>query len=102
MKKTDIGLEKFPEDFHAIPGTMFVEPNVKKQYRYYETATFKYNIDVYHDGKRVNTIIAWLDDLDGEIYKLQLQGYTFGFTEQEAILAKQQYERILNNLIKGI
>ena len=26
MKKTDIGLEKFPEDFYAIPGTMFIEP----------------------------------------------------------------------------
>lgn len=26
MKTTDIGFENFPEDFHAIPGTMFIEP----------------------------------------------------------------------------
>lgn len=26
MKTTDIGLERFPEDFHATNGTMFIEP----------------------------------------------------------------------------
>lgn len=30
MKTTDIGFEKFPEDFHTIPGTMFKEHSEMK------------------------------------------------------------------------
>lgn len=28
MKTTDIGFEKFEEDFHAVPGTMFIENTI--------------------------------------------------------------------------
>ena len=72
---------------------------MKKQYRYYETMSFRYVVEIYHDGKRVNTYKVWETELLGEINKLEEQEYTYGFTEKEVETAKYQYERILENKI---
>lgn len=72
---------------------------MKKQYRYYETLSFRYAVEIYHDGERVDTYKRWQDELLDEINKLKEQGYTYGFTEEEVETAKCQYERILKNKI---
>lgn len=73
--------------------------NMRKQYRYCNTATWKYEIDIYHDGKLVENRSVWIDELDDEVDKLEEQGYTYGYTKKEVEEAKQKYESILENLI---
>lgn len=72
---------------------------MKKQYRYYETTSFKYEIVSYHDGYIVNFNEVWLTELNDEIDKLEEQGYTYGFTQKEVDEAKERYERMLENII---
>jgi hypothetical protein len=73
---------------------------MKRQYRYYETATFRYNVELYHDGKLVKTYEVWFgDELSDRIDTLEELGYTYGFTEKEVEEARCHYERLLKNKI---
>lgn len=74
---------------------------MKKQYRYYETTSFKYDIELWHDGSFFNTHEVWVDELDDEITRLEKQGYTYGYTEYEVEQAKLIYERRLENIISS-
>ena len=74
---------------------------MKRQYRYYETKTFRYNIELYHDGKFIESYMVWFgDELDNEIARLEEQGYTYGFTEEEVEEALCQCEKIIKNKIE--
>lgn len=72
---------------------------MKLQYRYYEHLGFKYMIQLYCDGQLVKSYKVYSIDMDDEIEKLEEQGYSYGFTEKEVNKAKEQYERMLNNII---
>lgn len=73
---------------------------MNRQYRYYETTSFRYNIELYHDGKFIKVYKVWFgDELDNEIDRLEEQGYTYGFTEEEVEEARCRYERLLKNKI---
>lgn len=72
---------------------------MKKQYCYYETTSFLYNIELYHDGVYDCTRKVWLDELDTELDFLESEGYTRGFTESEVDEAKRTYEIRLKNMI---
>lgn len=56
---------------------------MKKQYCYYETTSFLYNIELYNDGVYDCTHRVWLDELDTELDFLESEGYTRGFTKSE-------------------
>lgn len=73
---------------------------MKKQYRYYETISFKYDIELWHDGSFFNVYEVWLDELEDEICKLEDQGYTYGYTEYEVEKARQRYENMLKDIIE--
>ena len=72
---------------------------MRKQYRYKEATFAKYHLSIYHDGELVETKIFWGDDIDDEIDRLKMDGYTYGFTRAEVEEAKQRYERMLANMI---
>ena len=73
---------------------------MKKQYRYYETTSFRYNIELYHDGKFIELRKVWLDELDNEIDNLKEQGYTYGYTKDKVEEAKKRYTEMLKNIIE--
>lgn len=73
---------------------------MKLQYRYYEHLGFKYMIQLYCDGQLVESYKVYSIDMNDEIEKLEEQGYSYGFTEEEVNKAKERYERMLNNIIK--
>ncbi len=72
---------------------------MKLQYRYYEHLGFKYMIQLYCDGQLVKSYKVYSIDMNDEIEKLEEQGYSYGFTEEEVSKAKERYERMLNNII---
>lgn len=72
---------------------------MKKQYRLFETLSFRYNIELYHDGEFVEAYKVWQDELSDEIDKLKEQGYTYGYTKDEVSEAKLRYERMLESII---
>ena len=73
---------------------------MRKQYRYNEATFAKYYLYIYHDGELVETKTFWGDDIDEEIDKLKMQGYTYGFTKAEVEEAKERYECMLENMIE--
>lgn len=75
---------------------------MKKQYRYYETTSFKYDIELYHNGSFLDIREVWFDALNDEIDKLEAQGYTYGYTEYEVEQTKQHYEKMLENIISPV
>jgi hypothetical protein len=72
---------------------------MKLQYRYYQSASFQYTIQLYCDGWFIKSYKVYCDELDDEIDKIEIEGYKLGYTEEEVEIAKQKYEKILNNLI---
>lgn len=72
---------------------------MRKQYRYTEWSFGKYRLYIYHNGVLVESKDCWLDVLDEEIDVLELNGYKYGYTEEEVETAKQQYENMLRNII---
>lgn len=72
---------------------------MKHQYRYYEVTSFKYNIELYHNGDFVEVRQVWIDELDDEIDKLEEQGYTYCYTKDEVEKIKKRYEKMLKNII---
>lgn len=75
---------------------------MKKQYRYQEKrlGSFKYGIHIYHNGKLIETVEVYFDELDDIIDTLEDQGYSYGFTEAEVESARLRYERMLENIIE--
>ena len=86
---------------------------MKLQYRYFEHVGFKYIIRLYCDGWLVKSYKVYLDELDDEIDKIQRvvlspeeidkiekQGYTYGYTEDELDKARAYYENVLDNVIR--
>ena len=72
---------------------------MKKQYRYYEAIQFKYNVELYHDGKLIKIYRIWADEIDAEVERIESRGYTFGYTQDEVDRVKKRYEVISANLI---
>ena len=72
---------------------------IKKQYRYSEATFGKYYLHIYHDGEFVERKTFWGDEIDEEIDKLKMKGYTYGFTKDEVKEAKRRYDRMLANII---
>lgn len=73
---------------------------MRKQFRYSDgTFGIKY-LHIYHDGKHVETKRLWIDDFWEERDKLEAKGYTYGFSNQEAMEAHQRYQYIKENLIE--
>ena len=72
---------------------------MKKQYRLDEVRNFKYDVELYHDGKLFKVLNIWQDEITKETDKLEEQGYEYGFTKEEVEEAKYQYERMLEFLI---
>lgn len=73
---------------------------MKQQYRYYEHTGFKYMIQLYCDGWIVKAYKVWVDELYDEIDKIENEGYTYGYTEDELDEARAHYERVLDNVIR--
>ncbi len=73
---------------------------MKLQYRYIDAGGFRYIIRLYCDGWLVKSYKIWLDELDNEIEKIENQGYTYGYTEDELDRARAHYKNVLDNVIK--
>lgn len=77
-----------------------VNPMIKKQYRYYETCSWKYDIITYHNGVKHSSVSMWMgDEMDKYIEDLESQGYTYGYLPDEVDDAKTIYEDMLANII---
>lgn len=73
---------------------------MKKQYRYIKTTLLRVHLDIYHDGELVGSKEMWLDEADNEMTKLKLDGYIYGYTQEEVEEAKNRYEEMLENIIQ--
>lgn len=75
---------------------------MKKQYRYEygRAGSFEVNVFTYHDGILIDMRTIYQDELEDMICKLHDEGYTYGFTERELNSEKNQYERMLANVIR--
>lgn len=72
---------------------------MRKQYDYYETRPFKYNIDLYHDGVKVATEISWESDILEHLRELSNKGYTRGYLKKDVEEARREYEYKYENRI---
>lgn len=72
---------------------------IKKQY-HYTIYRAKAEIDLYHDGKKKNTISVWLTELDETLYRLEAEGYAVGYMRDEVIAARDNYLRLRKNMIQ--
>lgn len=72
-----------------------------KQYRVREGKIFEYIIEIYHDGKLVNTEKVWASDKEGKINILENEGYTYGYTSIEIQRQKKIYELMATAAIPG-
>ena len=72
---------------------------MKLQYRYKEYIRFKWLLELYNDGKLIETLKIYVDELDEAEEKLLAEGYTYGYTKQEVAEAKKSYEEMLKNII---
>ena len=73
---------------------------MKKQYRYSDESVFYMAfLYIYHDGIFVEERRYWSYELYEEIEKLELQGYTRGYTREEVAKFKKRYEEMLANII---
>lgn len=73
---------------------------MRLQYRYCEYIGFQYIIHLYCDGWLVKSYKVYSIELDDEIEKIENEGYTYGYTEDELDEARAHYERVLDNVIK--
>lgn len=73
---------------------------MRLQYRYFEYIGFRYIVRLYCDGWLVKSYKVWLDELDDEIDKIESEGYTYGYTEDELDKARAHYENVLDNVIR--
>ena len=69
---------------------------MKKQYITSFAGSFRYVIHLYHDGYLVNSTKMWFgDELTAYIDKLEADGYTKAYSEDEVIKAQKKYEFLL-------
>ena len=69
---------------------------MKKQYITSFAGSFRYVIHLYHDGYLVNSTKMWFgDELTAYINKLEADGYTKAYSEDEVIKAQKKYEFLL-------
>ena len=73
---------------------------MRLQYRYCEYIGFQYIIHLYCDGWLVKSYKVWSTELDDEIEKIENEGYTYGYTEDELDEARAHYEKALDNIIR--
>ncbi len=73
---------------------------MKRQYRFERDIQCKTRLCIYHDGKLVDSKKLWIDDAGEEADKLELDGYVYGYTKEEVIKAKEEYEKMLKNIIQ--
>lgn len=58
--------------------------------------SFRYIIHLYHDGYLVNSTKMWFgDELTAYIDKLESEGYTKAYSEDEVVKAQKKYEYLL-------
>ncbi len=76
---------------------------MRKQYMTDFAGSFRYIIHLYHDGYLVNSTKMWFgDELNAYINKLEADGYTKAYSENEVIKAKKKYEFLLERqLVKS-
>ena len=77
------------------------EGNMKKQYRITERHWPFYNIILYHDGMKVEVRDSDRIVIDMDINKLEREGYTYGYTDDEIEKARKAYEHMVENRIEG-
>ena len=65
-----------------------------KQFRYYETCSFKYTVITYHDGVEQSCESMWKTELDDYLDRLYDEGYTYGYTDKEVEDAYKRYRKI--------
>lgn len=73
---------------------------MKKQYRYTDGTFGKKILYIYHDGKRVDTKKLYIDEFLDEKDRLDAEGYSYGYFEDEIEEAKRRYEYMLKNMIE--
>lgn len=73
---------------------------MKRQYRIVEYIGFKLIVQLYHDGKPLESYKIYIDERDDTEEKLLADGYTYGYTEREVKEAKNRYEEMLENIIQ--
>lgn len=73
---------------------------MKLQYRYREYIGFKWILDIYNDGKLIESLKLYAHELEETEEKLLAEGYTYGYTEEEVAEAKAKYEEMLSNIIQ--
>ena len=76
------------------------EGNMKKQYRIVERHWPYYNLILYHDGVEVATRDSNQMTIGVDTDKLEEEGYTYGYTEEEIEKIRKKYERMLENRIE--
>ena len=74
--------------------------NIKKQYRWSGLRRFYAHLDIYHDGKLVDSKKVYIDEADKEEDQLKHNGYTYCYTKKEVEEAKRIYEERLSNVIR--
>ena len=75
------------------------EGNMKKQYRIVERHWPYYNIILYHDGVEIATKDSNQMMIGMDTDKLEEEGYTYGYTDDEIEEARKKYEHKLENRI---
>ena len=73
---------------------------MRKQYDYYETFSFSYNVDLYHDGVKVATKEKIYYEMGDYIQQLEVQGYTRGYLREDVEKARREYEHKYENRIE--
>lgn len=72
---------------------------MRKQYTFYETQTFKYRIELYHDGEFVKAFDVWQDELDDTMTEIERQGYRQGYTKQDIDRVNYQLKIMMEHYI---
>ena len=76
---------------------------MKKQYMTSFAGSFRYVIHLYHDGYLVNSTKMWFgDELTSYIDKLESEGYTKAYSEDEVVKAQKKYEYLLERQLVKI
>ena len=72
---------------------------MNKQYNLQSDGAFKSVLEIYHDGKLVETKSGWMDEIADEVDKLEEDGYVYGYTQEEVKTAERRYKRMLKYMI---
>lgn len=73
---------------------------MKRQYDYYETRWPYYEVKLYHDGIEVGTERKSLHTIDEYLERLENEGYTRGYTEEDVEKVRKHWEYIYENRIE--